>query len=379
MNTGNSPCNMHEPEAMSSRPGSANNLPLQQVIALCPEYTKPRPEWVKFNFRDLTTSLKWKRMTLAQRGAYITLLAEQALNDCLPVAPEDIACVLACTGSNITESDALDAWKSPLMDCFTERNGGLGNPRMDRELGEYDALVSSKRQKKVEAGKKGASKRWQKDGKRMAPDSTAMANDALDRDRDVDRDLEKKRKKKPAKAPAPKKQTQVDLVLMNFGEDQPVWLRSLSLEWAAYRDDPQTKAKPIALVSWKKNLTKLGKLPEAVARSLIDAMIAGNWMGPVWENAQQAATQGPSAGGYCKAGPLHKVERNGMLSDIHMHYKQKMDNFTLPRDEALKMARAENHPIMHSLDWHEGRRNDPPPLNGTPSTPILEIKHEPTF
>ena len=343
------------------------------------EYTKPRPEGVKFNFRDLTTSLKWKRMTLAQRGAYITLLAEQALNDCLPLDPQDIACVLACTGSNISEDEALEVWNPPLTDCFTERDGGLGNPRMDRELGAYDALVSSKRRKKSDAGKKGASKRWHKDGTSMAPDSTAMANGALDRD--VEGDLEEtetpKKEKKTAKAPAPKKQTQVDLIFQPSLAYAP-WVREVAIEWAEYRDNPKTKAKPIALVSWKKNLTRLEKLPEAVGRDLIDAMIAGNWMGPVWENAQQTATQAPSRGSYSKDAPLKPAEKNRIVSEIRMRYAQKTGDFLIDPEVAMEMARKDDDHQMWLLDWRTNRRNDPPPLNGTPTT-TLEISHEPPF
>ena len=323
------------------------------------EYTKPRPEWVKFNFRDLTTSLKWKRMTLAQRGAYITLLAEQALNDCLPNGPEDLACVIACTGSNISEAEALEAWGPPLEECFTERDGGLGNPRMDRELGDYDALVSSKRQKKVEAGKKGASKRWQKDGKGIAPDSTRMAKDALDVEGDVDLEETKtsKRERKPAKAPSPKKQTQVDLISELIHSYQPVWVRDLALEWAEYRDDPKTKAKGIALVSWKKNIAKLAKLPEAVARDLIDAMIAGNWMGPVWENAQQAGSQAPSRANMVQPSKftrtLSRSEKNGHVSTLMRAYAEIEGHPVTSTEEMMRWGWAKEYAFMPDLDQRE--------------------------
>ena len=352
------------------------------------EYTKPRPEWVKFNFRDLTTSLKWKRMTLAQRGAYITLLAEQALNDCLPTEAEDLACVIACTGSNITEAEALEAWGPPLEECFTEREGGLGNPRMDRELGDYDALVSSKRQKKVEAGKKGASKRWQKDGKNMAPDSTAIANDALDVE--GDRDLEETKSKEEeegAKAPAPlepKKRTRQNraknLEQALKDSDAPKHLHQPLADYCEARKGGRLGVWSVA--RWEKEIAKLAALDPEDAALRCEAACNKPWACVVYSdqtpmNAQQAGSQAPSRGSYCKAAPLHKVERNGMLSDIHMHYKQQTQNWELSRDEATRMARAENHPIQWELDWREGMRNDPPPLNGTPPPTILEITNEP--
>lgn len=376
---------MREPETGLIRLGSTNNLPMQQVIALSSDHTT-RPIWVKFSFPDLFGSLKWRRMTLAQKGAYIVLLGEQAINGPLPTDPEDLACIVACSSSNVTEDQFLEAWKAPLQECFEERDGKLINPRMAAELEDYSDFASELSAKRSAAGKAGAAKReanrkqsQAKPSKAKQAPSKSKQTHARSEEIRVEESTGDKRERKPAKAPAPKKQTQVDLISELVHSYQPVWVRSLALEWAEYRDDPKTKAKGIALVSWKKNIAKLARLPEAVARDLIDAMIAGNWMGPVWENAQQASAQAPSRGSYSKDAPIKPAEKNRIVSEIRMRYAQKTGDFLLDPEVAMEMARKDNDPQAHRLDWRIGLRSDPPPLNSTPTPDILEITNEPPF
>ncbi len=118
-----------------------------------------RPLWVKFSFHDLFGSLKWRRMSLAQKGAYIVLLGEQAIHGPLPSDPEDLACIVACSSSNVTEQDFLDAWQAPLVDCFEDRDGELVNPRMDDYLAAYSEAAGQLSDKRSKAGRAGAAKR----------------------------------------------------------------------------------------------------------------------------------------------------------------------------------------------------------------------------
>ena len=98
-------------------------------------------------------------MTLTQKGAYIVLLGEQAINGPLPTDPEDLACIVACSSSNVTEAEFLDAWKPPLTDCFEERDGKLVNPRMASEMADYSEVASDLSAKRSAAGRAGAAKR----------------------------------------------------------------------------------------------------------------------------------------------------------------------------------------------------------------------------
>ena len=140
------------------------------------------PPWVKFSFGDLTTSLRWKRMTLTERGAYISLLSEQALFDQLPTGMDDLALVLASSGARISEEDAAVALDGPVMECFEERDGRLQNPRLAHEI---DAIKSSKGSLSADrsaAGRKGGLAKASK-----AKQKTATASKAkLDIDRDIE-------------------------------------------------------------------------------------------------------------------------------------------------------------------------------------------------
>jgi uncharacterized protein YdaU (DUF1376 family) len=367
---------MHKPNGVKSSDGFANNLPIQQVIVLCPHYTT-RPKWVKFSFPDLFGSLKWRRMTLEQKGAYIVLLGEQAINGPLPTDSDDLACIVACSSSNVTEADFLDAWKSPLAECFVEHDGSLINPRMAEELSEYSDITQSLSDKRSAAGRAGAAKR--EENRKQNQASASKPKQASSKAKQTQATVDEIRLQETTVQDSSKKVAKAPDALASAFESYSLsgepWMLEVLTEYKEHRKE--IKAKPLTQRGWQQKLADLAKYGEHAGRTALASTVSNGWLGLFPDKVQHAGSQAPSRGSWYKGPALHKVERNGMLSDIHMHYKQQAQNWSLSQEEALRLARAENHPIMHRLDWMEGARNDAPPLNGTPRPTILEITNEP--
>jgi uncharacterized protein YdaU (DUF1376 family) len=87
--------------------------------------------WFPFYPSDFLASPKVRRMTLEERGAYITLLCDQWNDGPIPV--ESLRERLE-NEHDLREGWTLERiWRSPLKDCFTERDGVVFNPRLERE------------------------------------------------------------------------------------------------------------------------------------------------------------------------------------------------------------------------------------------------------
>jgi hypothetical protein len=110
----------------------------------------------QFYSNDWLSSATVNCMTLAQRGAYIQLLAHDWSNDGLPDDPARLAIL----------SGGLDEWHKgtydPVKACFLPypgRTGFLTNPRLHRER----QLQCERREICRQGGLKGARKRWEQE------------------------------------------------------------------------------------------------------------------------------------------------------------------------------------------------------------------------
>ena len=339
-----------------------------------PDYSRTIPQWIKFSFADLKGSVRFKRMTLAQRGLYLTLLAEQATCSPIPADLDDLAVVVACAGINISEEDFLKTWDGLVKSCFDENDGQLANPRMVEAIDEYRGTKSALSKQRADAGaaggKKSAEKRRSKSKQTEANPSKPEQSQAKEARQDKTRLEEIKQDTPTELTPLPPKggsrakpEPQVPLVdaaMAELGLSAP-WLRELAVTWAELREDPRAKAKRVSAKTWKSNVKKLHGFGEPVARALVDEMVDRDWMAPVWTNAQQTSSQGPSRGGFYRGPALKDVEARTARRNIADRYRQMTGNILLEDEDAFEMARADDDWHMHDYDWKTGRRNDAPP------------------
>jgi uncharacterized protein YdaU (DUF1376 family) len=118
----------------------------------------PIPRWIKFSFPDLRSSVRFKRMTLEERGLYLTLLCEQATGAELPSDDESLGVVVASSGINISERAFQDAWSAAVQSCFEENGGLLSNPRMAEEIAIWEGKSVDLSEKRAAAGRVGGLK-----------------------------------------------------------------------------------------------------------------------------------------------------------------------------------------------------------------------------
>lgn len=343
---------------MSARPGTRDDgdrgavplppsepTPVTEGFALSDKSSRPRPEWVKFNFHDLTASLKWRRMTLAQRGAYITLLAEQALYDRLPTHPEDLACVLGSTGSNVTEEAALEALDQRLLDCFEERDGRLVNPRMAQELDGYSESRSSLSAARSEAGRKGGKQTQANRSKSQA----SRSNGKLDREREGDRES----------ASPKQREGRADALLTALAEqDLPPWVGPVLSEYEQHRRE--IKAKKLTVGGWRQKVKAAVVHGEAPMRAALALSVSNGWTGLFPEKCADATSQTPSRGRYYKGPPVKQAELALTENEIRLDMVNIVGDFMLGDDAAQEMARERRHPKRLMLDWKLGLRDAPP-------------------
>lgn len=105
-----------------------------------------------------------KLMTMAERGAYITLLCHAWENDGLPTSLALLARVCGVSKDEMTE-----LWEGPLGECWEERDGRFVNPRQEEER--------DRASEKSGAAKKAAETRWAK--KRAAAEKAAADANAM--------------------------------------------------------------------------------------------------------------------------------------------------------------------------------------------------------
>lgn len=102
---------------------------------------KNRPSF-QFYPGDFLADLNVQSMTMEERGIYITLLCHCWIEDGLPLDDEH---------------QMAQLWKRPAVaKCFSEKNGKLRNPRLDKEKKKQEKYHKLLR----ERGLKGAKQRW---------------------------------------------------------------------------------------------------------------------------------------------------------------------------------------------------------------------------
>jgi uncharacterized protein YdaU (DUF1376 family) len=82
----------------------------------------------QFYPNDFLGSSKVQRMSLTERGAYITLLSHCWLDHGLPTDLKTLAAIL-----HVKSIQFERMWSGALHECFYEKNGKLQNARLDRE------------------------------------------------------------------------------------------------------------------------------------------------------------------------------------------------------------------------------------------------------
>lgn len=122
--------------------------------------TGKRTPAFQFYPSDFLGSSKVQRMSLTERGAYITLLAHCWLDCGLPTDTKTLAAILHV---KTVQFDRM--WSGALHECFYEKNGKLQNARLDKER-KKQADFSKRQSDRANAG-------W--DARRNARDRNAAA------------------------------------------------------------------------------------------------------------------------------------------------------------------------------------------------------------
>jgi len=111
----------------------------------------------QFYAGDFLSDINVQLMTMAQRGIYITLLANEWIEGELP---NNLVKLKVLCGNPV---DFETDWEA-IKHCFVVEDGKLVNNRLEKERGKMVAY----RERMSDAGKKGAKTRWQGNGKAIA-------------------------------------------------------------------------------------------------------------------------------------------------------------------------------------------------------------------
>lgn len=334
--------------------------------------------WIAWSFTDLFASRKYARMTAVQQAIYFAMLGEQATGGPLPRDPDELAYISTRHTRGLSEQDFHEAWAAPLTECFVERDGRLVNERLALEL-ELAEARSANARKAIQA-------RWDraKEG-RKADSDTPVSREKNDRTTITEQDTSVHDSNSPLTPPPggepekPKRRKAepqgplIDAALQELGYTE-TWIRELAMEWAALREDPAAKARRVSAKTWKANIKKLYGFGEAVARSLVDDMVCGDWMAPVWANAQQAGSQGASGQRprYTTAAERRSADETLLrdFGDIEQRTPRGSDEvYAWAWERGHKLA-----PVVDPEEAYKGRpvqRPEPLRLNGAKPQPWL--------
>ena len=316
-------------------------------------------------------------MTAVQQAIYWAMLGEQATGGPLPEDPSDLAFFATRRTRDLSEDDFLVAWVPPLTDCFTSGPDGLINPRMAHEAEMAEARSRN--------GRAAIDARWAKEKKGGSTPVSPPKNDSATSTGHNRTGQDRTQEEEGANAPAPQAEQTTRRKrtnrLANLNEacdkiEAPEWLRTALLGYMTARKD--AKFKPWSVALWIDEAKQVLPMGEEAGSRLCMKASKKPWAMIVYEdqcgsNAQQASAQAPSRGSYYKGAPLKSTELNRIRSEIRMRYVKKTGDYLIEDEVAMEMARADNDLQAHDLDWRTGRRNDPPPLNSTPTPDILEI------
>lgn len=106
-----------------------------------------------FYASDTIADKRYRMMTLAERGLYISLLNECWVNRSMPVEPNAVAKWLGFSVEEIKP-----ALTGRVLSFFIEADGELTSS----ELEKYRTVLEERREKQSKGGKKGAKSKWDK-------------------------------------------------------------------------------------------------------------------------------------------------------------------------------------------------------------------------
>jgi uncharacterized protein YdaU (DUF1376 family) len=125
----------------------------------------------QFYPKDFLSSSKVQRMSLTERGAYVTLLSFCWLDGSLPADTKEIARILGVPRGHFSK-----LWAGPLRECFTEKNGRLINDRLESERKKQNEY---RKQQSDRAGKGWAKRKLHESGNAVALQSVHQSGNAL--------------------------------------------------------------------------------------------------------------------------------------------------------------------------------------------------------
>lgn len=114
-------------EGAVNTPGTPNHAADEAREHMATQKPSTSPAF-QFYPKDFLMSAKVRRMSLTERGAYITLLALCWLDGSLPADPTALSYEL-----HIPQKQFDRMWRGILGTCFEEKNGRLINERLNRE------------------------------------------------------------------------------------------------------------------------------------------------------------------------------------------------------------------------------------------------------
>lgn len=147
------------PLAVEAAAGLAHSAADEVSEAMTTPTSKRTPAF-QFYPNDFLGSSKVQRMSLTERGAYITLLAHCWLDGGLSTDLKTLAAIL-----HVKPIQFDRMWSGALHECFYEKNGKLQNARLDKER-KKQADFSKRQSDRANAG-------W--DARRNARDRNAVA------------------------------------------------------------------------------------------------------------------------------------------------------------------------------------------------------------
>lgn len=150
---------------------------------------KQNAPWFAFNVHDWLTSIDIQRMTLAEVGAYINLLARAWDSDPIATLPNDPAKLWKLAGAR--SLDEFQTVAPVVLAMFEEQDGRLVNRRLIEETARLNVAESIR----IERARNAAQARWGKpDAQACSSIPQAMHSDAWDAKQRTDTDSVKENK-----------------------------------------------------------------------------------------------------------------------------------------------------------------------------------------
>lgn len=119
-------------------PGQAPDHQAEEVGEMATSQSKRSFAAFQFYPRDFLANSKVARMSMTERGIYITLLSYAWIDDGIPSEPEQIARLVRIPATKFGR-----IWAGVLSECFVPHRGKLVNPRQERQRKDLQDYVAS--------------------------------------------------------------------------------------------------------------------------------------------------------------------------------------------------------------------------------------------